>query len=149
MRVWKRAVKAVAVCGVAAGTIFAGAAWAVGGSSPTQVSRAEITIDGFSIATFQRCMVATEVDAPGEIRCERGMTNDLSLSSWHDAAQSGDLAAARKDFTLIMYDTTGDPVARWSATDGYPTELTMYFDEDGFGREIATISAAEVQRVSP
>ena len=48
-----------------------------------------------------------------------------------------------------LVDATGEPVARWSATDGYPTELTTYFDEDGFGREIVTISADEVQRVAP
>jgi len=155
MRMWKRAARAVLVCGVAAGTVFTGAAWAVGGgpSEIPQVSRAELSIDGHPLAIFSRCMIASAAEAPGaeptttEIRCERALTRNIELAAWHELVLLGDAAAAEKDFSLTMYDTAGEPVAAWQMNDGYPAEHTTYFDEAGFGREIVTFSGAFMQRV--
>ena len=47
-----------------------------------------------------------------------------------------------------MSDAAGDPIMRWHLTDAYPSALTYYFDEAGVGREIATFTAQEIQRVA-
>ena len=151
MKRWIRAAKAALVACVAGGTILAGAAWGAGSPSETamQVSRAELTIDGHSLAVFGRCMVASDIDPDRqEIRCERGVTRNIELAAWHELVRLGDMAAAEKSFSLTMYDVTGDPVLRWHATDGFPTELTVYFDKQGYGREIVTFTAEFIQRVS-
>jgi hypothetical protein len=154
MRMWKRAAKAVAVCGVAAGTVFMGAAWAATTDPVPAVSRVEMTIDGHSIAVFQRCMIASEVAGPAappglrEVRCERAVTRNIELSAWHELVILGDTAAAEKSVSLTMYDAAGEPVTRWHITDGFPSELTYYYDAAGLGREIVTFSAEFIQRVA-
>lgn len=148
MTTWKRAARVAAAGVVAGGTIFAGAAWAAIGDAPLQATRVELTIDGHSLAVFSRCLIAQDVEALREVTCERGLTRNIELAAWHELVALGDVAAAEKSFTLTMYDTAGEPVARWHVTDGYPTELTNYFDEDGYGREIVTLGGELIQRVS-
>jgi hypothetical protein len=154
MRMWKRAAKAALVCGVAAGTVFMGAAWASTSDPVPPVSSARITIDGHSIAEFDRCMIASAVAEVGatprvrEVRCERAVTRNIEMSAWHELVLLGDEASATKSVSLTMVNAAGDPVTRWHLSNAWPSEITYYFDEAGLGREIVTMSSSFIQRVS-
>ena len=157
MRGLRQAPKVVALAVAAVVTVSLGVAWAGPDPEVDQVNRFSLTIDGFEIAALSRCSLSSESpegggDADVQILCERSLTDDLDLAAWHDAAVSGDLAAAKKTFSVIAYATDGTPSARWLVTDGYPTAITVHYAEtDGFGnvgREIVTFTADLLQRVA-
>jgi hypothetical protein len=151
----KRTIKATVAVIAAIGSISAGAAWAAV-DEPLVATRVEMTIDGHSLAVFSRCIISSEAEVgagsavtkSNEVRCDRGLTRNIEISAWHELVILGDVAAARKSVSITMYNSTGDPVARWHLTDAYPSAVTNYFDPNGLGRELATFKAEFIQRVA-
>jgi hypothetical protein len=156
MRWLRKAPKVIGMATLAVSTAFLGVAWAAPPPTPIEhASYAEITIDGHSLASFKRCSLSSDDPAIAvaddqivRIICERGLSRNIELQAWHELVVLGDVAAAKKNFSLSMYSATGDALTRWHVTEGYPKALTVYFDEDGVGREIATFTGAFLQRVS-
>lgn len=134
------------------------------------ISRVSMLIDGQEIAAFSRCLglgsesevVTSQQSGPnGEVIirqlpkpkasrtvCERSITSSLELASWREAVEQGDMAAAVKDVSVVMYNQTGSPIYRWLLSDTWPVELTNFFD-NGTGREIVTFVHQGSQRVAP
>ena len=143
-------------------------------SAPLSAARFEISIDGHSLALFSevegivsgidpaelelatRGRKKTELKLPGKrtpptVTLKRGMTRSLELAAWHELVLAGDMAAARKDVTLTMYSTTGDPVARYNLTDAWPAKLEISALSAGASEvlfETVTLVAESVRRVS-
>ena len=154
------------------GSVFAGAAWAPPSeTTPTSFSGMTLSIDGVETARFTRCLglgTKTEVvkyqsgdeagtqqvrslpgkSEPGRIVCERGLTSNLTLSAWRDIVVQGDTAAARKNAAFVLHDSMGAAVARWNATNMWPSELTNYFSGTT-GREVVTFVSDSTTRVAP
>jgi phage tail-like protein len=136
-------------------------------------ARFELSIDGHSIAVFseldgivsgfdrnelevvtRRGEPELKIPAkrmPQTVTLSRGMTRNIEMAAWHELVILGDVAAARRNVSLTMYDTTGDPVARYHLTNAWPSKLEIGALKAGASEvllETVTITAEFIQRVS-
>ena len=150
-----------------------------GGIGPNQPSdaltaaRFSITIDGYEIASFAELLgITTEVEAvelmestdksvvlkklPGKVKpptlvLKRGKNSSMELWAWHEAVLNGDIVAARKSCSLVMYSTDGKPVARYHLEHAWPAKLEIGALKAGSSEvlmETVTIVSERIQRVS-
>ena len=141
---------------------------------PFTAARFELTIDGHSLAVFSelagissgynieelelitRSGGETLIKPPGKrtpptVTLRRGLTTNLELSAWHELVLLGDVAAAKKNVTLIAYNAAGEPVARFHLTDAWPAKLDINGLSAGAGQllmETVTMTCEFIQRVS-
>ena len=59
-----------------------------------------------------------------EITLERGITGDMSLWDWRQEVVNGDMDSARRDGSIVMYDSTLTEIARWNFVRGWPSAWT-------------------------
>ena len=136
-------------------------------------ARFSITIDGYEIASFSELQgITTEVEPvelmestdkevilkkmPGKVKpatliLKRGKNASMELWAWHEAALMGDIVAARKSCSLVMYDTAGKPVARYHLEHAWPAKLEIGALKAGASEvlmETVTIVSERIQRVS-
>jgi phage tail-like protein len=139
---------------------------------PLTAARFALVVDGVEIAVFQSLVsleseldpVATLRDGrrpapqtstsslPPHVTLRRGMTNSLELWAWHQAAVDGRLDVARKNATLIMYNTEGKPVVRLFLARAWPSSLEISTEQAGSSQvlyEVVTLVCDELERVSP
>ena len=101
-------------------------------------------------------MSAKKLAVPGKrtpptVTLKRGMTRNLELAAWHELAMN-DWAAARKSVTLVMYNTAGEPVARYHLENAWPAKLELKGFSAGAGAvlmETVTLVSENLQRVAP
>ena len=108
-------------------------------------ARFSITIDGYEIASFSELQgITTEVEPvdflestdkevvfkklpgkrkPPTIVLKRGKNTSMELWAWHEAVLQGNIVAARKSCSLIMYNYDGAPVARYHLEQAWPSKL--------------------------
>ena len=156
-------------------TVAAVGAWtatSLGAAAPPDdltAARFELVIDGQSIASFAELQGITsgyDIDfiesdgrrlaVPGKrppptVTLKRGMTSDLELAAWHELAMS-DWSAARKNASLVMYDATGTPVARYHLENAWPAKLeigSLRVGSSSVVMETVTLVCDRLQRVSP
>jgi phage tail-like protein len=137
-------------------------------------SRFSITIDGYEIAAFSELQgITTQVDVvdflqssdkevmltklpgkrtPPTVTLKRGKNNSMELWSWHEAVLAGDMAAARKSCSLVMYNTDGKPVARYHMENAWPAKIEIGGLKAGASEvlmESVTVVCEHIQRVAP
>lgn len=137
-------------------------------------ARFSITIDGYEIASFSELTgITTEVKPvdflestdkevifkklpgtvfPPTIILSRGKNAGMELWAWHEAVLNGDIAAARKSASLVMYNTDGKPVARYHLEHAWPAKIEIGSLKAGASEvlmEKVTIVCEKLQRVSP
>ncbi len=59
-----------------------------------------------------------------DITLERGITDDLALWDWRQQVIDGDVAGARKDGSVVMYNQSGEEISRWNFINGWPSAWT-------------------------
>jgi phage tail-like protein len=143
-------------------------------SGPLTATRFALSVDGIELASFSELAGITSEVAPTAyltsadkttiikklpsarkpptVVLKRGMTGGIELFAWHDAALRGNIAATRKDCTLTMYGSTGEPLARYFLTNAWPFKLEIGGLKAGSGEpltETVTLTADRIQRVSP
>ncbi len=94
--------------------------------SPVAASRFAISVDGVQIGVFSE--LTSEAGRAGKgqfITLAGGRTQGMELAAWHELVILGDIAAARKNATIIMYNASGAPVARYHLTDAWPQKLSL------------------------
>jgi len=136
-------------------------------------SRFSLTIDGVEIAQFSELTgITTEVEPvdflessekevifkklpgkrkPPHVTLKRGKNNSMELWAWHEAVLSGDIVAARKSCSLVMYNFDGSPVARYHLLEAWPCKLEVGALKAGQSEvlmESVTIVCEHIQRVS-
>ncbi len=136
-------------------------------------ARFSITIDGYEIASFSELQgITTEVEPvelmestdkevilkkmpgktkPATLVLKRGKNASMELWAWHEAVLMGDIVAARKSCSLVMYDTAGKPVARYHLEHAWPAKLEIGALKAGASEvlmETVTIVSERIQRVS-
>ena len=142
-------------------------------NTPLSAARFEISIDGHSLALFSelegivsgidpaelelatRGRKKTELKLPGKrtpptVVLGRGLTKDTQLAAWHEAAVD-DPAKARKNGTLVMFNTKGEPVARYHLENAWPSKLEIGTPEpgsDGALYERVTLSCDRIKRLA-
>ncbi len=136
-------------------------------------ARFSITIDGYEIASFSELQgITTEVEPvdflestdkevvfkklpgkrkPPTIVLKRGKNSSMELWAWHEAVLQGNIVAARKSCSLIMYNYDGAPVARYHLEHAWPSKLEVGSLKAGASEvlmEKVTIVCESIQRVS-
>jgi len=133
-------------------------------SEVSVATRFSITIDGIEIGSFSELTgITSEADAAGPLLKKlpgkrtpptvvlgRGLTKDTQLAAWHEAAVD-DPAKARKNGTLVMFNTKGEPVARYHLENAWPSKLEIGTPEpgsDGALYERVTLSCDRIKRLA-
>ena len=136
-------------------------------------ARFSITIDGYEIAAFSELQgITTEVEPvdfmestdkeviikklPGRYKpctvvLKRGKNQSMELWAWHEAVLQGNIVAARKSCSLVMYNYDGAPVARYHLEHAWPSKLEVGALKAGASEvlmETVTIVCEKIQRVS-
>ena len=116
-------------------------------SSPITAARFSITVDGYEIASFSELQgIRTEIktvefvesgdkglvqmNIPSNpvlatITLKRAQTQDPQMWTWHEAARFGEMGAARKSCSLVMFDAAGKPVARYHLENAWPSKIEL------------------------
>ena len=136
-------------------------------------ARFSITIDGYEIASFSELQgITTEVEPvefressdkevvfkflpgtrkPAKLVAKRGKSSSMELWAWHEAVINGNIVAARKSCSLVMYNYDGAPVARYHLENAWPSKLEVSPLRAGASEvlmETVTIVAEHIQRVT-
>ncbi len=59
-----------------------------------------------------------------EFTLKRGLTTNIEFWTWREMVVTGDVAHARIDGSIIMFDREYQEVRRWSFINGWPSKLT-------------------------
>ena len=62
---------------------------------------------------------------PPTITLKRAKSASMDLWNWHAAMRDGDVAGARKNGSVVLYDYTYGEVARYNFFNGWVSKLTM------------------------
>jgi phage tail-like protein len=100
-----------------------------------------VQIDGISEAVFTECTLPSlEVEVeehkeggfntgthllPGRVTkgtvvLKRGLASSSALLAWYTAVMEGQIGSARRQVSVILYDSQGEPVLRWDFGGAYP-----------------------------
>lgn len=60
----------------------------------------------------------------GDITLKRGITTNMDFWDWRRMVEQGNVAKARKNGSIMMYDQEGSEVARWNFTAGWPSKVS-------------------------
>jgi phage tail-like protein len=137
-------------------------------------NRFSITIDGQEIATFNELSgIVAEVEIleyletdggrvavnkllgkakPPLITLKRGMTGSRELWEWHEAVRKGNVTAARRSCSLIMFNSEGKPVGKYWLENAWPSKIELAGLKAGAGAvlmETVTLTCEYIQRVAP
>jgi phage tail-like protein len=61
----------------------------------------------------------------GDITLKRGKTKDNSLWQWMKTAQDGDIDAARRNGSIVLFDYKRGEVARFNFVNGWPSKVSF------------------------
>jgi len=137
-------------------------------------ARFSITIDGSEIATFSELQgITTSVEVvdfiessdkevvmkklpgrrnPPTVVLKRGKNNSMELWAWHESVLQGNMAAARRSCSLVMYNVDGKPTARYHLEDAWPAKIEVGALKAGASEvlmESVTLTCTHIQRVAP
>ncbi|WP_188316761.1 phage tail protein [Solihabitans fulvus] len=137
-------------------------------------ARFSITIDGYEIAQFSELTgIVTEVvpvdfmessekevifkklpgnRKPPTITLKRGKNTGMELWAWHQSVLNGDIVAARKSCSLVMYNSDGRPVARYHLSNAWPAKIEIGALKAGSNEvltESVVIVCENLERVAP
>lgn len=137
------------------------------------VARFSIVIDGHEIASFSDLEgIVAEVEPvaylesndqqvhsqlpgkrkPPQVTLKRGMTGSMELWAWHESVRKGDMAAARRSCSLMMYTAEGKPVAKYWLERAWPSKIDISALKAGASEvmyETVTLVCESMQRVAP
>lgn len=86
-----------------------------------------------------------------DITLKRGVTSNLDIWTWRKMVEDGDVAGARANGSIVMYDQTLTEVARWNFMNGWPSKVTgpsVKSDGNEIGVEEMTIVIEYIERES-
>jgi len=139
------------------------------GGDAITASRFSLTIDGVEIAQFSELVGITSETGPLDltgrmlqklpgrqkpptVTLTRGLNKDMGVFAWHQSGVEGQTAAARKSATLTMYNTAGEPVAKYYLENAWPSKVEISALKAGSSEvlyETVTLTCEDIQRVSP
>jgi len=113
--------------------------------SETEIVEHKVVKDGVEIT----------MKIPGRLKWEnivlkRGITSNMDIWNWRKQVEQGDVAGARADGSIVMYDQTLTEVARWNFVRGWPVKVTgpsLKSDGNEVGVEELTIAHEYIERV--
>lgn len=87
----------------------------------------------------------------GDITLKRGITDNMDFWNWRNLVQTGQIASARTNGTITMYDQTGSPIASWTVTNAWPSKISgpdLGSEDNNIGMEEVVIVYESFERVS-
>lgn len=92
---------------------------------------------------------------PGRLKWEnivlkRGITSNMDIWEWRKKVEDGDVAGARADGSIVMYDQGLSEVARWNFHSAWPVKVTgpsVKADGNEIGIEELTLAHEYITRV--
>ena len=119
-------------------------------NSPITASRFSISIDGVQIGVFGQLISEADLGSgTGEkaITLTGGRTLGIEMAAWHELVILGDVAAARKTATIVMYSTSGSPVKTYHLENAWPSKMALDSSERGQLRTATVMLMYETLRV--
>lgn len=58
------------------------------------------------------------------ITLKRGITDAMDMWEWRKLVEQGDVDEARKNGSIVMFDQSGQPIARWDFVAAWPSKIT-------------------------
>jgi phage tail-like protein len=133
-------------------------------------ARFAITVDGYEIASFAELQgittTVTPIDfmrsgdqavltklpgkTPPTVTLKRGTTTSMDMWTWHEAARMGEMVAARKSASLLVYAQGRDPVARYHLEKAWPSKIELGGLKSGASEimmESVTLAYEHIDRV--
>lgn len=86
----------------------------------------------------------------GDITLKRGITANMDIWDWRKQVEDGDVANARRNGSIIMFDMELQEVARWNFEAGWPSKITgpaPKSDSNEVGIEELTIVHEYIERI--
>jgi phage tail-like protein len=62
---------------------------------------------------------------PGAISFQKGKTDDKAIWDWHKTITAGDAMGARKNGSIVLYDSMMAEVARFNFVNGWPSKVGL------------------------
>ena len=93
---------------------------------------------------------------PGRLKWEnivlkRGITSNMDIWTWRKMVEDGDVAGARHNGSIVMYDQSLAEVARWNFENAWPVKVTgpsPKADGNEIGVEELTVAHEFIERVN-
>lgn len=60
----------------------------------------------------------------GDITLKRGITSDMQIWDWRKKVEDGDVAGARQNGSVVMYDQSLAEKARWNFMNAWPSKVS-------------------------
>jgi len=60
----------------------------------------------------------------GDVTLKRGITSNLDLWEWRQMVEEGNVAGARKDGSIVMFNQELTEVARWNFAQAWPSKIS-------------------------
>ena len=60
----------------------------------------------------------------GDITLKRGITANMDMWTWRKQVEDGNVSAARKNGSIMMFSQEGQIIAKWDFTAGWPSKVT-------------------------
>src|SRR5687767_851958 len=118
--------------------------------SPVTAARFSISVDGVQIGVFSQLTseAGAATGAAGRfITLAGGRTQGIEMAAWHELVILGDIAAARKSASIVMYNTSGSPVRTYHLTNAWPSKLSLDSTQRGQLRAATVMLMYETLRV--
>ena len=117
--------------------------------SPISASRFGISVDGVQIGVFsQLTSEAGPATGGGQfITLAGGRTQGIEMAAWHELVILGDVAAARKNATIVMYSASGRPVKTYHLVNAWPSKVSFDSAQGGQLRTATVMLMYETLRV--
>ena len=87
----------------------------------------------------------------GDITLKRGVTANMDFWDWRNQVREGNVASARQDGSIIMYDQELTEIARWDFEKAWPLKVSgpdMGSDDNSIAMEEVVIVHEYITRVT-
>lgn len=87
----------------------------------------------------------------GDITLKRGITAEMDVWTWRKMVEDGDIEGARADGSIIMFDQSMTPVAKWNFIRAWPSKVngpSLQSDGNSLGVEEMTLVHEGIERES-
>ncbi len=96
--------------------------------APIGAARFALSVDGVPIGFFEHLISESDLGSGNSSHAftlTGGRTQGLELAAWHELVILGDVAAARRGATIVIYDYSGSPVKRYHLENAWPAKLSL------------------------
>jgi phage tail-like protein len=86
----------------------------------------------------------------GDITLKRGITSDMQIWDWRKQVEQGDVKGARRNGSIVMYNSTLEERARWDFKNAWPSKVSgpaPKADDNAIGIEELVIVHEYIERV--